>query len=146
IAASDTRAAWTRSSPRPQRLEAAALRGLPVYFDTIEPWTKADRTPEAEESATLGVLAVVLVVILVGSAWLAAGNLRRQRGDRRGAVRLAGFVFCTQMLLFLTRAHLNFTMGSFGVLILSLATATFYAVVMWTLYLALEPYVRRRWP
>jgi serine/threonine-protein kinase len=29
---------------------------------------------------------------------------------------------------------------------MALCTASFYAVVMWTVYIALEPYVRRRWP
>ena len=53
LAASDTRMAWTRSSPRQQRVEAAALRGQPVFFTVIEPWTKPDRTPGASNSTAL---------------------------------------------------------------------------------------------
>jgi serine/threonine-protein kinase len=36
--------------------------------------------------------------------------------------------------------------GTFGIFLVALATSVFYAVVMWTVYMALEPYVRRRWP
>ena len=150
LAASDTRAAWTRNSPRPQRVEAAALRGQPVFFTVIEPWTKPDRTPGASNSTavtvTFSVLGAVLVVIIGAAALLAAGNLRRQRGDRRGAFRLAAFTFCVQMALWAARAHIAVSFGTFGTFLVALATSVFYGAVMWTVYMALEPYVRRRWP
>jgi hypothetical protein len=150
LAASDIRMAWTRSSPRQQRVEAAALRGQPVFFTVIEPWTKPDRTPGASNSTaltvTFSVLGVVLVVIIFASALLAVGNVRRQRGDRRGALRLAAFIFCVQMALWASRAHIIVSFGTFGVFLVALATSVFMGVVIWTVYIALEPYVRRRWP
>jgi hypothetical protein len=33
-----------------------------------------------------------------------------------------------------------------GLSLLALCTAVFYGVIMWTVYLAFEPYVRRHWP
>jgi serine/threonine-protein kinase len=36
--------------------------------------------------------------------------------------------------------------GTFGTFLLALCTSVFYGVVIWTVYIALEPYVRRRWP
>jgi len=150
LATSDTRMAWTRTSPRTQRVEAAAFRGQPVFFALIEPWTKADRTPGSSDSTsasiTLSVLGTLLIVIIVAGGLLAAGNIRRQRGDLRGAFRLAALTFWVQMALFAARAHLALSMGTFGVFILALATSAFYGVMMWTVYMALEPYVRRRWP
>ena len=150
LAASDARMAWTRSIPRQQRVEAASLRGQPVFFSVIEPWSKPDRTPGAANSTTmmvtLGVLAAVLVIIMISAALLAAGNLRRQRGDRRGAFRLAGFIFCVQMVLWAARAHITVSLGTFGIFLVALATSVFYGFTMWTVYIALEPYVRRRWP
>jgi serine/threonine-protein kinase len=150
LGTSDTRMAWVRRSPRPQQVEAAALRGKPVFFSVIEPWTKPDRTPGSSDSPsgtiTIAVLGTLLVVIIFGAAFLAAGNLRRQRGDRRGALKLAAFVFLVQMALFATRAHLLFSLGTYGLFLMALATSVFYSVVMWTVYMALEPYVRRRWP
>jgi serine/threonine-protein kinase len=150
LAASDTRMAWTRSSPRSQRVEAASLRGKPVFFAMIEPWTKPDRVPGAMDSTalsvTFGILAAVLVIILVAAVLLAIGNLRRRRGDQRGAFRLAVFTFCVQMALWAARTHITFSLGLLGGFLTALATSVFYGVVMWTVYMALEPYVRRRWP
>jgi len=87
-----------------------------------------------------------LRVVCVGAALLARRNLAQQRGDRRGAFRLAFFIFCVQMLLWLTRGHLAASFGTFGSFLVALCTSVFYGVVIWTVYIALEPYVRRRWP
>ena len=150
LAASDTRAAWTADSPRPIRVEAAALGGAPVYFSRIEPWTKAGRAvpagSSAQETATFSVFATVLVVICLAAGLLARRHLRQQRGDRRGAFRLAVFFSCVQIALWLARGHFTASFGTFGVFILAMCTSVFYGVVIWTVYIALEPYVRRRWP
>jgi hypothetical protein len=150
LATSDVRRAWTRSTPRQQRVEAAALGGQPVFFAVIEPWTKPDRTPGTSDSnagaVTWSVLGALLVVIIVASALLAAGNLRRKQGDRRGAFRLAAFIFCIQMALWAARAHIRISFGTFGTFLVALATSVFYGVMMWIVYMALEPYARRRWP
>jgi len=87
-----------------------------------------------------------VIVVCLGAALLARRNLAQQRGDRRGAFRLAFFFFCVQMLLWLTRGHLVASAGTFGMFLLALCTSVFYGMVIWTLYIALEPYVRRRWP
>lgn len=150
LATSDVRMAWTRSTPREQRVEAGALRGQPVFFAVIEPWTKPDRTPGTSDT-TAGtltgiVLGALLVVIIVAATLLAAGNLQRKRGDRRGAFRLAAFIFCVQMALWAARAHVIVSFGTFGTFLLALATSVFYGVMMWIVYMALEPYARRRWP
>jgi serine/threonine-protein kinase len=150
LAASDTRVAWATESPRPMRVEAAALRGAPVYFSLVEPWTKPGRAGSADTSAremvTFAVLATVLVVICFGAGVLARRNLKQQRGDRRGAFRLAVFFTCMQLALWLARGHFTVSFGTFGVFILAMCTSIFYGVIIWTVYIALEPYVRRRWP
>jgi hypothetical protein len=51
-----------------------------------------------------------------------------------------------QMALWASRAHIMVSLGTFGTFLVALATSTFYGLVMWTVYMALEPYVRRRWP
>jgi serine/threonine-protein kinase len=150
LAAADTRAAWTRHSPREQRVEAASFRGQPVFFRIVEPWTRPDRMPGASDTTAgtveVSVLAVLLVIIIVAAAALAVANLRRQRGDRRGAFRLALFTFVVHIALWLTRGHFSLSFGTFGSFLVALAASTFYAVMMWTVYVAIEPYVRRRWP
>jgi hypothetical protein len=150
LAASDSRVAWTAAEPMPLRVEGGSLAGQPVYFSVIHPWTKPDRIPEANPSSAnslvFSILSVTLVVTCLASAFLAASNLRRNRGDRRGAFRIAAFVSTVQMGLWLARGHIIGSFGTFGTFIVAMGNAIFYGVVMWTLYLALEPYVRRWWP
>jgi serine/threonine-protein kinase len=153
VAASDTRAAWTGKWPGTSndiRIEAAALRGKPVAFSLIGPWTGPDRMPPRESSVKeqvfLAILSLIAIVVMVGAALLARRNLRQGRGDRRGAFRLAIALFTIQLALWATRSHLTASIGTFGMLMIAIATSVFYAVLIWTIYLALEPFVRRHWP
>ena len=150
VAASDARVAWLGTDKRPLRVEAASLRGRAVYFDVIRPWRQPNGQDNGQTSTqelvTLSVLGALLMVVCVGAALLARRNLAQQRGDRRGAFRLALFVFTVQMLLWLTRGHFAASFGTFGIFLLALCTSVFYGVVIWTVYIALEPYVRRQWP
>jgi serine/threonine-protein kinase len=149
LAASDTRLAWTAESPE-TRIEAGALGGKPVFFERIDPWTRPDRAADSAASGqvavTFLVLSVVLVVICVGAGVLAWRHLKQQRGDRRGAFRLAACFACAQLALWLARGHFDASFGTFAVFILAVCTSIFYGVLLWTVYMALEPYVRRRWP
>ena len=71
---SDARAAWTGSLAErpdiPMRIEAAAYRGKPVYFELIGPWTRAERMQPyqqtAGERASLVICIVLLLSVLVG--------------------------------------------------------------------------------
>ena len=153
LATSDTRMAWTGTWPGskwPLRIEAATLRGKPVAFALIGPWNKPDRMPPAEsiDKGTMFalVLGVIFLAVLIVSVLLARRNLAAGRGDRRGAVRIAVFIFSVQMLLWLTRSYLAVSLGTLGMFLIAICTASFYGLVLWTVYLALEPYVRRYWP
>jgi serine/threonine-protein kinase len=152
LSAFDARAAWTGTWPgtsRPLRVEAAVWSGYPVYFHIVEPWTKTDRTPQDDGSssgAALAMLALIAVGICAGSFLIARRNLAQGRGDRRGAWRLAAFMFCVHMALWLARSHMGSGSSALGLFLLALCTSVFYGVVIWTVYLALEPHVRRRWP
>ena len=88
----------------------------------------------------------IFFVVIVGGAILAWHHVKRQRGDLRGAFRLATAVFWAQMSLWVVRGHFTASVGTFGTFILALCFALFYAAVMWTVYVALEPYARRHWP
>jgi serine/threonine-protein kinase len=83
----------------------------------------------------------------VGAALLAHHNLRLGRGDRKGALRFAGFIFVLMNLPWLFGGHhvpsLN---GEFSGFINSLAFAMMVGGLLWLVYVALEPFVRRRWP
>ena len=150
LASSDTRAAWTGTWPgtkRPLRVEAAALRGKPVAFILMGPWKSPWREPQPNSHpGFIIVLSCLTVVILTAGPWLARRNFIKGRGDRRGAVRLGCFVFCVLMALWLMRAHFSGPLATFGLFLIAAATSLFYAMVIWMVYLAAEPYARRRWP
>ena len=110
---SDARAAWTGSLAErpniPVRIEAAAYRGKPVYFELIGPWTRPERMQPyqatAGERVGLVILTVLLLSLLVVGAMLARRNLRLGRGDRQGAYRLAAFVFAAWAVAVFFGAH-----------------------------------------
>ena len=151
---SDARAAWTGSlTERPDvamRIEAAAYRGKPVYFQLIAPWTLPDRMqryqPTAGERAFLVTAIVLFLSMLVAGAMLARRNLRLGRGDRRGASRLAAFVFVAEAVVWLFGAHHVASFYEFPLFLTFLGFGLLFSSLFWVLYIALEPYVRRRWP
>jgi predicted Ser/Thr protein kinase len=153
LATSDTRMAWTGKWPgtgRPMRVEAASLRGRPVAFSLFGPWTPVDRMPPRESSSgekgQFAIFVLVSLAVAIGTWLLVRRNSKKAAGDHEGAMRLARFVGFVQMGLWLFRTHLAASMGTFGMFIIALATAIFYAFVVRAMYIALEPYVRRRWP
>ena len=151
LATSDTRQAWTGVWPesgRPLRVEAAALAGKPVAFALISPWTVPDRTPEQSGTAT-GQLIIIIAVsfaIIFGAWRMGRRNMKKGLGDRDGARRLAGWIAWVQMGLWLCDSHFNASIGTYGMVILAMSTAVFYGFIVYVMYIALEPQVRRRWP
>lgn len=153
LATSDLRAAWTGTWPgttRPLRVEAAALRGRPVAFQLIGSWSRTDQSPPRESSsgerAQLIILIVIAIAVAVGSWLLLRRNMKSAGADVAGATRLATWVGFAQVGLWVFRSHLTASLGTIGMFLIAIATAIFYAFVARTMYLALEPHVRRRWP
>jgi len=153
LAEPDSRAAWIGVWPgttRPLRVEAASLRGLPVFFAAIGDWNKPERMKAPEQTLGKKVTQIIgvclLICCLVGAVYIARRNYRHGRGDREGAYRLALLMFILEMLLWLCRTHLVTGIETFGLFILATSTSLFVSGLTWMLYLALEPWVRRRWP
>jgi serine/threonine-protein kinase len=154
----DRRAAWSgpwgSAGERTVRVEAASVRGRPVYFSIIRPvddaWsaeTVDEQTAMAGYGPLAGFVSVILVVVIGGAVLLASLNWRRGRGDRRGALRLALYVFSMRLLLWIiTGHHVAEPWGELGMLLPALGQSILLATVTWLLYMALEPYVRRLWP
>jgi len=151
----DARAAWTGvwpGSSRPLRVEAAAWHGKPVFFAMIGDWNKPWRmiAPESanekKNRASQTISFLLLIAILAGAAMLARRNYRHGRGDREGALRLAGVMFVLEIALWLCRSHFVLGFQTFGYLVLAIAAALLWAGGMWMLYLAIEPWIRRNWP
>jgi tRNA A-37 threonylcarbamoyl transferase component Bud32 len=151
----DERAAWDGVDPAQPldkiHVEAAAFRGKLVYFETIYPWDLSLRQEEPPESRGNRILTFMLLVItllaMFGSVMLARRNLRLGRGDRRGATRVAMVYFIVRMLVWLFSEHHNGLVGrELSLFFLHLALALLGSAFLWLLYVALEPFVRKRWP
>jgi hypothetical protein len=152
LAASDTRAAWTGTWPgsgRPLRIEAAGLGGRPVAFMMAGPWRKPWRMAESSpqrQNATVLVLFALTIAIFGAAGVLARRNLRQRRGDWRGATRLAASVSILLMALWACQVHLVAALGLLAMFLIAVVTSVAYGVLLWTMYVALEPFVRRHWP
>jgi hypothetical protein len=150
---SDARAAWTGSLTErpgfPMRIEAAAYRGKPVYFELIGPWSRPERMQPyatADRPAYLVIVFALIVSMLVAGALLARRNVRLGRGDRRGGFRLAAFVFGTWAVAWIFGAHHVSSLTEFWLFIEFWVWGLGFSGSTWLLYIAMEPYVRRRWP
>jgi hypothetical protein len=87
------------------------------------------------------------MIALIGSALVARHNLRLGRGDVSGAVRIAFVYFVVRLLFWLFETHHNGSIkAEFLLLLTYLSLATFTGFYLWLLYIALEPFLRRRWP
>jgi hypothetical protein len=150
----DRRAAWTGSFPQTPsltlRVEAASWRGRPVDFRLVGPWTRPDRTQSYELSTgqlinrwTFILVPSLVFVIAILFAWR---NVRLRRGDTRGAFRVSGFLVCCGLLNWVTSAHHVPTQNEYVGLTWGLSVGLFSAAVFWVIYVAAEPYIRRRWP
>jgi serine/threonine-protein kinase len=153
LAAADARMAWTGSWPgtaRSLRVEAASFHGKLVFFSLIGNWTKPDRMKSPEDSTGKKVQQLLgiglFLALFFGAVYLARRNYRQGRGDREGAFRLASVMFALELLLWLCRGHLYPSIDMIGLLVIAISTAMFVSGTSWMLYLALEPWVRRRWP
>ncbi len=148
------RMAWNGTYPGvpdlPIRVEAASYHGLPVYFEIVSPWRRPNAQVPYQPTAsdllgTIGLLTLFFGTLVTG-AWLALKNIRAGRGDRRGAFRVAVFVFALRMFYWVIAKHHVADTEEFLLLLTGLQSALFWACVVGLMYLALEPYLRRRWP
>lgn len=155
LSAVDARMAWTGTYPGrpgvPLRVEAAAWRGRPVFFEVLGPWAKptrmeADLGSVRERLGNLLLLVMVFTVAAIGIL-MARTNARAGRGDSVGARRLALVVFTAVMIRWtLVTHHVPFQAGELGLFGEAIGHALMEGGLVWVLYLAVEPWVRRRWP
>ena len=150
----DSRRAWVGSNAEEPgtelRLEAAYWHGRLAYFEVNGPWSRPVhlQSRELTQRGQMGQVVIVILFLasLAGGALLARYNVQRKRTDQRGAIRLAGFVFCLEMLQWCFGSSHVPTLWETGLLVLGLSKAAYTAGLAWVLYLGLEPFVRRRWP
>jgi serine/threonine-protein kinase len=152
---SDERAAWEGPAPgwpeHPLRIEAAAHKGRVVYFQMIYPWTEPARMQESAVSTGRqwgqAIVGLVLIGVLLAAGLIARHNVRKGRGDRRGAFRISAVVFAIAFGCWIVGAeHFATVATEVDRFFTAVGAALVGAGLLWVLYLALEPYVRKFWP
>jgi Protein kinase domain len=155
---SDRRAAWqvppATPDGEPRFVEAASYQGKVVYFRLRDgPWVKPDTTHGFlfnQSRLFEYVYAALSALLLLGAAWLARRNLKLRRVDQTGSFRLAAGLFLAHLVCMILAVVAEDRVPVFGAavtwLMKALGFAAFWAGIRWLMYVALEPYVRRRWP
>ena len=98
------------------------------------------------ERILIVLLLTLFITVIIGSSLLALRNVRLGRGDRKGAFRLAAFVAAVFFLRWLFASHHVPTEGEAFNFISGVQNILFWTFFFWVVYLAFEPFVRRRWP
>ncbi len=152
---SDSRVAWEGQHPDPERgrihVTAASLHGQPVYFDVLEDKDlDSSALPPAWEGEGIAHDApwrvFLVLTVLAFAVLLARWHVIRGQGDRRGALRLACFMLCLSGVGSVRADHVSDIGNEFFLLAKLAGWSLYVAVFVATLYLAFEPFVRRRWP
>jgi serine/threonine-protein kinase len=152
-------AAVGTSDARTIHVLGASYRGQPVYFEVVEPenqdsaatagkFAAVTNTPNQADSIVVNSLTVILILGLFASGVVFARlNIRRGRGDRRGAFLLFVFTYSVTMLMWLLLGHFVADLSSeYLAFLRASGEALMMASFVWLSYMAVEPYVRRHWP
>jgi serine/threonine-protein kinase len=150
----DTLVAWKGSVENqpdiPLRIEAASRRGKVVSFLLTGPWTQPARLPEVPptvgQQISDGMVIVFLLALIGGAAFFARRNLRLGRGDRKGAMRVVTVSASLLTASWIFGVHHVAAVGEAYLFIQMLALTLLVSGAFWLLYIALEPFVRRKSP
>jgi hypothetical protein len=143
--AADERRAWesTVGDP-PVHVEGASLAGVPAW---LEVGGEAIDAPARRPKPLEYVFSLAYFVSMAAGLLLARRNMRLGRGDRRGAGRLAATVFLLRMAAWMLQApHTTVLPREQDLFMYAVARALYGATLVWVLYVAIEPTVRRHWP
>jgi hypothetical protein len=144
--------AWRGTFPEASdiniRIEAAAFRGRPTMFEVLGSWVPVEASSQPTEPAavwrTIGVMMIAIVPI--AAALMARRNVRLGRGDRRGAFRTWAFAFGAGIVSYaIAPIHVP-GLAEVDRMFATVGVVLFWSSVLFVVYLALEPYVRKTWP
>jgi serine/threonine-protein kinase len=148
----DELASWTGSLPDSppvaRRVDAAAWKGRVVQFflrDSAAPAARDNSVSRGDNAARNTPLVFILALVCL-AALLAWRQYTRGRSDLQTAARLAVFALLCTFLAWLAQTHLVSGVQKVNQMISALGSGFFPAFSFGVLYLALEPFVRRRWP
>jgi hypothetical protein len=155
--AADVHMAWTGTFAEDPsgtvRVEAAWWQGKPVFFDIRGFWRHESTLYASVSPVQPGtprvfpaIVFFTFISMLGGAALSARYNLRLGRGDRKGASQMAGLTFICSMCFWAFSASHVAGYWELHLVLKAVSTAAFASALVWSLYLAIEPPVRRNWP
>jgi serine/threonine protein kinase len=153
----DVRADWEGHLPdRPDLLlhvTAAAYHGVPVYFQLIAPWDepwRGDPSSPSRMPASSDIFTMAWPLLMAGyllvAGFFARRNVRRGRGDAKGALRLATFAILANCVYAFFVYHYVPQAEYISVQFILLGVPLLFALLAWLGYMAVEPYGRQSWP
>jgi serine/threonine protein kinase len=149
----DKRQAWRGTFPglpdTPITIEIASWQGKLASFSMRWPWSKDDNTPGSSSFRELAFdifTMVFLSAAVLSALYIARRNLRLGRGDRQGAYRVACFQFALFVFVLISTFHIVPQLTVIEFFMEQIALGVALAMMLWVLYIALEPMVRARWP
>jgi serine/threonine-protein kinase len=128
------------------RVEVGSWKGRVTFVKVHSPWDKPVKDPQADSSVLNRVLFFMVAVGLCMTMLLARRNWKLGRADRKGAFRLAAARFALAMVVWIGTVHALPNGGTLFMFFEGIGDWLLSAVLLWTLYLALEPELRARWP
>ena len=152
----EVRREWMGSRAEFPELElhlcAATWRGRIAAVTVQGPWEAPDAPSPLESGLQRRIgapIISILMVVLWGTGfYFVRRNIRLERGDRRGATRVAAAGFLLTGLAQLPGLHLSPDLRGFlfGPLLAVGGSSLIAAAILWLIYMALEPFLRRRVP
>jgi serine/threonine-protein kinase len=146
------RRAWQGSaaedSAAPLRVEAVVADERLLFFRVYGPADPLVPKPPPTPSGWLQAgAAFAYLAALLMAAVLARRNVRLGRSDRAGAKRVAAGTFAVGLAVWALEARYAWAVPLWRSLLADgLRYALYNAALVWLLYVAVEPTVRRRWP
>jgi serine/threonine-protein kinase len=152
--AADRVAAW--GGPHPKipnteiRVEIAWWKGRVTQAQVVSTWDWTAEPPSARQTAISQARQWLNIALLAAGVFfgilLARRNWRKDRVDKKGAARVAIAELLIVITIWIGQVHPLPGTETLGLLINSAGEWVFSAILLWTLYLALEPAVRAHWP
>jgi hypothetical protein len=148
----DERKAWEGPMPgRPDvalHADAASYRGQPAFFQIAGPWSRTQRQTQEVPQGRGAIRFLQFLIVFglsIGTCVLAWHNYRTGRGDRRGAGRLVTGWLILFFAAWLIGARFWLEpLTEFSHFLQEFAAVELLdAAIIWLVYMALEPYVRK---
>jgi serine/threonine protein kinase len=131
-------------------VEIASWKGRITQAQVEFPWNR-EAAPAVPTRALWRRLRGVFLGLSLATAGffgilLARRNWKKERVDKKGAFRIATAMFAMNVVGWIGLVHPVAGDGMLGLLQGIAGESLFWALILWVLYLALEPAARARWP